>query len=132
MRAYKIDGEIKSLEDEKTEIYEKIMSVGSTYNEVRVQSSPKSSSSELYDVLEEYTQKIERKKERLLKIKAEVLDAISRVDNSLFRQLLTLRYIRFYSWESVAYEVHYEPEYVRGGLHDKALKKIGEILNLAY
>lgn len=122
MRAYKIDGEIKSLEDEKNGIYERI--TGMAYKEVQVMSSPKNASDELYDILDEYTKKIEAKKICLLKIKSEIFEAISKIQNPVYRQLLTLRYLRYERWEAIAEEMHYDFDYVRRKLHARALDSV--------
>lgn len=50
----------------------------------------------------EYDEKIQRRLKRLYEIKAEVIDAISAVDNPTYRQLLQLRYIEFCKWERIA------------------------------
>jgi len=54
----------------------------------------------------------------------EISAVIDAIENPTYRELLTLRYLCFMSWEEVAEKMHYSDRWVRGKLHDCALNSV--------
>lgn len=82
-----------------------------------------------FDALLEMEDKVDRKIDELYKVKAEILDAIDKLEDSRERIALRVYYIDMKTWEEVAVELHYSwraTMYVR----KTALKHIEEILAL--
>ncbi len=70
---------------------------------------------------------IDRRVDELVAIKAEVLQAVSRMEDSRYRTLLIDRYARFMRWELVAQEMHYEFRHITR-LHGKALEAFAQTM----
>lgn len=62
--------------------------------------------------------------DRLIITRAEINEAIAKVEDERLREVLTLRYIQGKSWEWIAVEMHYNYRWVTK-LHGKALSEIG-------
>jgi DNA-directed RNA polymerase specialized sigma subunit len=78
---------------------------------------------QVLDLIEEYQKDIDE----LLRIKAEIKQAIKRVEREDYRFLLRLRYECFLKWEQIAVEMECSWQHVHR-LHQKALKKIKEVI----
>jgi predicted transcriptional regulator len=61
--------------------------------------------------------------DRLIITRAEINEAIAKVEDERLREVLTLRYIHGKSWEWIAVEMHYNYRWVTK-LHGKALSEI--------
>jgi predicted transcriptional regulator len=61
--------------------------------------------------------------DRLIITRAEINEAIAKVEDERLREVLTLRYIQGKSWEWIAVEMHYNYRWVTK-LHGKALSEI--------
>ena len=61
-------------------------------------------------------------------IMCEVSEAIGRVHDEEYMWLLTMRYIRGYTWERIAVEMDRTYQWVAGPLHGNALKAFEEIM----
>ncbi|MBQ2968687.1 MAG: hypothetical protein IJE10_11295 [Clostridia bacterium] len=133
-RAYKIDGRIKVLEAEKRELITAAARCTAGVGEVSVKTSHGNGSERAFvdyaESMKRYEKRIDKLLEKLYQIKSEVVTAISQVENPIYQQLLILRYLQYKKWEDIAIEIHFDFDYVRGRLHGKALKKIGELLKL--
>lgn len=101
-RAYNIDCEINTLLRERAVARERMCGVSAVGYGEKVQTSGGNSQETAMVKYLEYDEKIQRRLKRLYEIKAEVIDAISAVDNPTYRQLLQLRYIEFCKWERIA------------------------------
>ena len=76
---------------------------------------------------------ISKRTEELKKIESkqmEIIESIDNVHDSTLRELLSRKYISCQTFDMIAEEMHYNPEYVKKGLHSRALiefaKKIPE------
>lgn len=122
-RAYNIDYEINTLLRERTVARERMCGVSAVGYGERVQTSGGNSQETAMVKYLEYDEKIQRRLKRLYEIKAEVIDAISSVDNPTYRQLLRLRYIEFCKWERIAEVMNYSHRQIFR-LHYKALDNV--------
>jgi hypothetical protein len=64
---------------------------------------------------------------RLVALEEEIIGKIDRIDNPLYRQILTLRYVNGHKWEAVADKLHYHDVWVRK-LHGRALAALTGLL----
>lgn len=122
-RAYNIDYEINTLLRERTVARERMCGVSAVGYGEKVQTSGGNGQETAMVKYLEYDEKIRRRLKRLYEIKAEVIDAISAVDNPTYRQLLQLRYIEFCKWERIAEVMGYSRKHI-GRLHCGALDSV--------
>ena len=76
-----------------------------------------------YAAYADYVAEIDKRTAELYEVKTEILRAINKVDNSAYRLLLTLRYIRFMTWERIAEEMNYKDVRWVYRLHGRALRE---------
>lgn len=126
-RAYKVDEQVKIYENEKKDLltYATRCTAGVGDNSKKTFGNGSESKFTSYaDSVARYEKILNREIEKLIKTKSEVTEAISKINNPDYRELLMLRYIEFMKWEDIANFMHFEHEYVRGALHQKALKSV--------
>lgn len=102
----------------------------SNYTAMDIQSSSYNSGEARIVDYADYSMRLTAMEYELLKIKSEITEAISQVENGLLRTLLFLRYIRFMPWEKVAEEIGMSARWVRTRMHSKALSEIEKIIKL--
>ena len=122
-RGYKIDKEIKLLEEEKRIAFDRLTSFGRPDGEKVKCSSGNTTENKLISYAT-YDEKIEQRLNELYAAKEEILCAINKIDNSILRQLLVLRYLRYKSWENISEIIGYSSKWTRTRLHSDALKAI--------
>ncbi len=130
-RGWRIENEIEILQREKELAFERITSASCANDDVRVMKSEQNSSENKLINYLAYNDKIDTRIDELYQVKQEIHEAISRVQNPIFRQLLELRYLQFKRWEQIAVLLDYKDVRHVYRLHGNALKEIGEKLTLA-
>lgn len=128
MRAWKIDNEIAALEKELTLAKERALSVTSRTSDIKVQTSGRNSTEDAIHKYIEYQEKLNKRLDKLFEVKNEIIDAITRVDNTDYRTLLELRYLRFMTWEKIAEEMDMSDRWVRSTLHRHSLEAVSKII----
>lgn len=123
-RGWKINCEIEQLIRAKEKSFELACRVNSDRSGERVQESKKNTSEDKNLTYAEYSRLLDSKIDDLYKIKMEIQEAINQVDNSIYRALLTARYINFKSWEQIAVDLHYSYYHVVKHLRVKAIRSI--------
>jgi len=73
-------------------------------------------------------QEINAEIDDIRRIRAEIEETIATVDDADCRLLLSLRYINGYSWRRIAAKMAYSEDNVKGYLHQKALRKVENII----
>lgn len=71
----------------------------------------------------EKEEEIKRMEALLADVKGNILLAIDKLDNSTYRMVLLYRYIRWMSWDEIAYKMYASSATVRR-YHDKALERL--------
>lgn len=127
-RAWEIDKEIKALEAEKEAAKTLAFSVTVRYSGEKVQTSCENSTENAMVKYIDYCTKINNRIDDLYAVKCEILDAISKVDNSTYRTLLALRYLRFLTWERIAEEMGFSDVRWVYELHKRALKAVSGVI----
>lgn len=126
-RAHNIDKEINNLILERDRAFSKATSAVNGASGEKVQTSAQNSTESKYIAYAEYESEIDRRIDELYEVKKEILWAIKKVENGTYRLLLTLRYIRFMTWEQVAEEMNYSYRQTLR-IHGKSLRKIKHVI----
>lgn len=100
---------IRDLEESIQELHEQIRDEESRktrvkaidYSKEQIKGGNKSSWEAMIDRVDRYTQKLLNAIIELTDMKEEVLDLIMGVENTKYKRLLILRYIRWYSWNDI-------------------------------
>lgn len=66
---------------------------------------------------------INKKTDRLVDLKKEIVEVIGEIDNREYRLLLEMRYLRFMTWEEIAIELGYNVRHLYR-VHKEALAKV--------
>ena len=122
-RGWKLDTEIKMLEQAKAEERRRVLSITSSPSNTVVSGTK---DPHKYDRLIELENKIDEIIDREIAIKKEILDFISMISDVRYRGLLIARYVRFMTWERIAVQMHYGYRQTLR-LHKAALKMCEEM-----
>lgn len=109
MRGWKIEEEIASLQRAKAEAYERATSITAQLNGAGVSSSKDPHKFENYAM---YEGEILNQIDRLLAVKAEILSAISRVEDVRYRAVLTERFVNLHTLELTAVNLNYSYQHL--------------------
>lgn len=104
LRGWKIDGEIKALEESKMELKDRLTSITRNTDGVNVSSSKDPHKFDSYVVL---CDQIDQKLQALLNVKTEIFDAIYKLEDTQQRQVLLERYVNFHTLEETAVNMNY-------------------------
>lgn len=122
-RGWKLDREIQQLIEAREEAFTAATSTTSNTEGEKIQTSQKNTSEAKIIRYTAYTEQIDRRIDELYRIKQEILEAVSAVENVTCRTLLFERYVMFKTWEKIAVDMNYSwRQVVR--LHGKALREI--------
>ena len=119
-RGWGIASRIEELEREKKKLFEAAVGTVGHSDPDRVQVNYASAAAV-----------IDREKEELIAVLAEITGLISKVENITFRRLLSMRYIEFMRWEDIAWEMYYNVRHIYK-VHEKALIEANKILDDNY
>ena len=124
-RGYNINKEIEQLVCAKERAEALAGKVTSPINDVRVQSGTSNANEDKFIKVADYSLVIHRRISKLLEIQREIVQAISEVEDSTLRAILTARYVNFKAWDKISEEMHFDVDckYIFK-LHRKALREI--------
>lgn len=125
MRARTLDREINSLLEEKQDVRDRILKITQSYTGNVVQSTK---DPHKFDRVVELELEIDRNIDELVKVKAEILNAISKLTDGRYREILRLRYLKGMTFEQIAVEMNYSWRHVCT-LHGRALLKMEEVIH---
>lgn len=109
--------QIKDEEERKTRVK------AIDYSKEQVKGGNKSSWEAMIDRVDRYIQKLLNAIIELTEMKEEVLDLIMKVENTKYKYLLIMRYVRLYSWEYIEKKMDISQN-TRLKYHTEALSKI--------
>ena len=66
--------------------------------------------------------------DELVKLREEITETISKINDARLKTLLTMRYINGYKWEKIALNMHYSYSSLTYYLHPRALQEVEKIL----
>ena len=123
LRGWRLEGELKALEEAKKRALERAASITVRLSEDKVQTSEYNRQEEAIARYIDYELLIDRQTDRLIEIRTEITKAIFALENSTLRTLLLKRYLEFKPWEQIAEEMGYDCRWLLR-LHGKALTLI--------
>jgi len=126
MRAWRIDKEIETLIRSRDAAYNRCTAITQSYAGDCVSNTK--DPHEKFDSLAEYEIEIDAKVDALIGVKREIEAAVSRVENSTYRDLLRRRYLCFDRWEQIAVDMNYNYHYLTVDLHPQALEAAETVL----
>ncbi len=126
MRGWKINGEIDGLITQKKEEWDRVTSITANLDWEAVDGTKDPHKLDRYASFDSL---IIAKMDELYSVKAEIKEAIDKVEDRRYREVLRARYERNMTWEKIAVEMHYYYRYVRK-LDRKALEALGSILEV--
>ena len=124
MRAWRIDGLINDLIRERDRARQSLSLQGVQTERERVQGGSKRMEAEWIDRCIDYERQLDQRIDEYYRIKMEIEDAISGVENNDLKRLLVLRYLECSSWDDIADQMYYSKVWVCTALHQRALKEI--------
>ena len=128
-RGYRINEEINELIKEQKQALLQATSTALCGGEgEKVQSSNGNTTERRFVNYAAYSETIDKRIDELYAVKNEILTAINTVADNTLRELLILRYIKFYTWEEIAVKMGYTFQWAHV-LHKRALQNIEKILN---
>lgn len=125
-RARRLQSRLDALERAKSCAWERATSV-TPNSGMTVQGGDISRKTESYAVL---TEKIEAERERLMRLKAEIIETVNQVEDNTLCALLTEFYINGATWEQTSVRINYSYYHTVHVLHPKALQAIDRIIHL--
>ena len=127
-RARRIGREIRTLEEVITSTRERLESVTQSYSGDGAQSTK---DPHKFDRLVELESLVNEKIDEQIKIKTEILEAISQIRDRRQRIVLTEYYLNMKTWEQVAVEINYSWRQVMN-IHGRALQEMQRIISLNF
>lgn len=128
-RGWKLDREIKELEEMYERELAKAMRTTSGASNAKVQESIANRAEDRNIAVSDYALSLKKKKGELDGIKLEIFTAVHKLSNSTYRRVLVKRYLNFQTWERIAQDMGYSVRHVIR-LHDEALKRTKMSLNV--
>lgn len=129
-RARILDKEINQLIIAKQEAFERAIGSGIDPSKEYVQGGEGNGTEVKLIRLADYELMLDEKIDKMVAIKEEIIRAIDKVDNGIYRTILLAYYVNCKTWEQVAEDMRYSVRWVHT-IHGRALKEIGEVLNLS-
>ena len=119
-----IDNEINAKEEIKQRMYERLASVKATqYREIDVQGGIRKTSEDRILEYIEYSEHINELIDGLVNLKMTVVEEIEKIDDGLYRTILTERYINNRKWDDIAGILDYEDSRPIFRAHNDALRE---------
>ena len=124
-RARSINREIEGLLEEKDEARAQLLRITQSYNSDGAQSTKDPHGK--FERLLDYELRIDRKVDELVRVKSEIMDAISNLEDGRHRCVLWNYYIRGKSLEEIAVKMHYSYRQIKR-FHRQAAADVQKML----
>lgn len=125
-RGYKLRETIKMLEKAQMRAYDIVTGTTITLSE-RVQESHGNGTENKLITYADYCKQIDCHKTDLFEILKQITNAIMKVENNVYKNILISRYINFETWEIIAQNIGYSYKQTQR-LHKKSLQKVKNVL----
>ena len=122
-RGFKLNKEIEQLRKAKENAENLACNIVSGINGERVQASAQNTNENKFIKAADYSLVLYKRINKLLEVQKEIVQAISEIEDTTQRAILTARYINFQKWEEIADYMNLDKRWVHR-LHNKALSKI--------
>lgn len=121
--ARKLEDELTELREAKQRAYELLTLASSCTDREKVSGTKENLFEKNMVAYIDYSRRIERAVEHLLRYKNRVLEAIGALDDGVYKTILTARYINCKTWEEISENLRCDLRWVYR-MHNKALEKI--------
>lgn len=125
-RGYKLRETIRILEKAQMRAYDIVTGTTITLSE-RVQESHGNGTENKLITYADYCKQIDYHKTDLFEILKQITNAIMKVENNVYKNILISRYINFETWEIIAQNIGYSYKQTQR-LHKKSLQKVKDVL----
>ena len=125
-RGYKLRETIRILEKAHLRAYDIVTGTTITLSE-RVQESHGNGTENKLITYADYCRQIDCHKTDLFEILKQITNAIMKVENNIYKNILISRYINFETWENISQNIGYSYRQILR-LHEKALRKVKDVL----
>ena len=125
-RGYKLRETIRILEKAQMRAYDIVTGTTITLSE-RVQESHGNGTENKLITYADYCRQIDCHKTDLFEILKQITNAIMKVENNIYKNILISRYINFETWENISQNIGYSYRQILR-LHEKALQKVKNVL----
>lgn len=122
-RARVLDKEVNQLLIAKREAYEHAVGSGIDTSKEQVQGGGGNGTEDKFIRVADYELLIDKKIDKLLEIKQEIIEAVNSVENSTYRTLLLAYYVNCKTWEQVAEDMGYGVRQIYR-MHGEALRRV--------
>ncbi len=86
---------------------------------------------ELICKIVDYKEVITKDLIKLIDIKTNIIEEISKLEDSTMRNIFFLRYVKFYNWENISKETFYSIRQIHN-LHNKGIKELEALHSIAH
>ncbi len=124
-RARKAEMRLRALEESKRRAYERATSAVAPIRDGYVHNSTSENKSEAYANL---SIEVDKQKDEVDRICAEVTKVIGQVRDNILATLLTEYYVNGRTWREVAAAINYDYDYTIRNIHPKALREIEQLI----
>lgn len=125
MRARNIDREIDALLHSLSETRDRVLKITQSISGDTVQSTK---DPHRYDRLAELEEEIDEKVDNLVRVKAEIVNTVARIDDQRLREILTRRYVDGATFEQIAVDMGFSWRQTHR-LHGEALLRMEVVLD---
>ncbi len=105
-QAFYLNNEIKAKKEEIEKLESMVVYVSPQIRELNTPSF-ENNKEKMMCVIADYKDELVRDITKLVYLKHQIIVAINKIEDSMIRTLLTLRFIEFKTWEVIAEEMHY-------------------------
>lgn len=121
----KLDKEVSALKEAKQKAFELAYGTSADTGNERVQQSHGNTTEDKFTAYADYSRQLEERTAKLLCYRKKMHEVIDKVDNPVYRALLTERYINCKTWEQVADDMGNSVRWIHR-LQKRALKELEE------
>lgn len=125
-RGFKLNKEIEQLLEAKQKALDLACNVVPNSNGEKIKGSTGNSTENKMIRYADYSKQLTDKINCLLEINKEIVETISKVDDTTLRCILTARYINFKTWEAISNDLNIDLRWIYR-LHNRALSAIEKI-----
>ena len=127
-RGMRLNDEINSLIEKQQKAFSIVCKTTPAIVQDKVQACGGKSKEDCIVTYIDYTEQINSKIDELHEVKAEILNAIKKVDKDTYKALLILRYVKFKSWGKIAKFIGKDRNSVKTNIHRSALNAITQYI----
>ncbi len=107
-----LNSEIKAKQEEIKKLESMVIYISPTIKDL-VTPSFENSKEKMMCEIADYKDELVKDITRLIYLKHQIINAINKIEDSLFRTILILKYIEFKTWEVIAEELEYADRHIK-------------------